>query len=153
MLIASLAASIAYSTDVLFAKMALDEMPMFVFIFIVAICYTILAAVMFLWKPKIIKDYLSDKSKIKPIGLAVLAVIIGTIIADFLMWYAVKSSSRAYLPLAIAIVHTAPILSLVLVCAFYKECLNWKANLGVILMVLGGCMAIFYSGATIKHII
>lgn len=64
------------------------------------------------------------------------------------MWYAIKNSSLANLPLTIAIIHTAPILSLILVCMFYKECMNWKANLGIVLMVVGGCLVIFYSGAS-----
>lgn len=152
MLVASLGASVAYSTDVLFGKMALDEMPMFVFIFILALCYAILAVVMIVLKPDTLKNYLIEKQNIKPIGLAVIAVILGTIVADVLMWLAVKKSSRKQLPLAIAIIHTAPILSLILVCMFYKECLNWKANLGIVLMVLGGCMAIFYSGSSVTRI-
>lgn len=150
MILASLGASLAYSTDVLFGKMALEEMPMFVFVFILALCYTVLAMIMFLVKPDVLKQYLTEKKNIKPISLAVIAVIVGTIVADVLMWFAVKKSSRKHLPLAIAIIHTAPILSLILVCTFYKECLNWKANLGIVLMVLGGCLAIFYSGSSVS---
>lgn len=151
-LIPALAASFAYSTDVLFGKMALDEMSMYLFIFVVSCFYMILALIMLAWKPKYIVNYVSDKKNRKVILYAVIAIIVGTLIGDALMWYAVKSSTRAHLPLAIAIIHTAPIFSLILVCLFYKECLNWKANLGIVLMVLGGCMAIFYSGSSVRRI-
>lgn len=154
MLLASLAASFAYSTDVLFGKMALDEMPMYLFIFVVSCCYMVLALIMFIWKPKYISNYVSERKNHKAILYAIIAIIIGTLIGDALMWYAVKTSSRAHLPLAIAVIHTAPILSLILVCMFYKECMNWKANFGIVLMVVGGCLAIFYSGASsVKRIV
>lgn len=67
MFLASLGASLAYSTDVLFGKMALEEMPMFVFVFILALCYSVLAMTMFLLKPDVLKQYLTEKKNIKPI--------------------------------------------------------------------------------------
>jgi hypothetical protein len=43
---------------------------------------------------KIINNYIFDKKNIKNIIYAIFAIIIGTLLADNLMWYSIKISSK-----------------------------------------------------------
>jgi drug/metabolite transporter (DMT)-like permease len=148
----ALGASLAYSSDVIFGKLALEEMPMYLFIFILAMCYLVLAIGMFILKPKEITSYFNQKANLKPTCYAVIAIILGTVLADILMWYALKVSSRKQLPIAIALVHTAPLISLLLVFVFFKQYLNWKSIAGVILTVVGCAIAIMFCGDSIDNL-
>ena len=138
----ALGASIAYSSDVLFGKLALDEMPMYIFIFILAACYTVVAICMYLYDRKTITGYIAKKQNLKHILLAVVAVVVGTIVADVLMWYAVKKSSHKHLPIANALIHTAPVFAIFLVAVFFRQYLQWKAIIGVILVIIGTIICI-----------
>jgi drug/metabolite transporter (DMT)-like permease len=142
----ALAASLAYGSDAIFGKLALDDMPMYIFIFILSFCYFILAIVMFVAKPNTVWTYLKNPKNMPYIGWALVAVIIGTILADICMWYAIKTSSKLTLPIAVALGHTAPIFSLILVLLVFKEALNWKAVAGIMLTVIGCIITVFYSG-------
>lgn len=140
----ALGASLAYSTDVVFGKLALDDMPMVIFTFVLSICYAVLAIGLFVWQPTKIREYVTNKKNTKTIALAILAVVTGTVIADVLMWYAVKKSPTHHLPIAIALIHTTPVISLIIVALYYKHKINWKVALGVILTVVGCMITILF---------
>ena len=144
-IIYALLSSIAYSSDVIFGKMALEEMPMSIFVFILSFLYFILGIILYIWKRNEINDYIKKPDNYKNIFYAVIAIIIGTILADIFMWYAIKLSSRRKLPIAIALIHTAPILSLFFVYLFYGEILDYRSIMGIIISVIGCGIAIYYS--------
>ena len=144
-IIYALLSSIAYSSDVIFGKMALEEMPMSIFVFILSFLYFILGIILYIWKRNEINDYIKKPDNYKNIFYAVIAIVIGTILADIFMWYAIKLSSRRKLPIAIALIHTAPILSLFFVYLFYGEILDYRSIMGIIISVIGCGIAIYYS--------
>jgi drug/metabolite transporter (DMT)-like permease len=107
---------------------------------------------MLIFKFKDIKSYVTNVKNNKPILLAIVSIIIGTIIADALMWYSIQVSSRKTLPIAISLVHTAPLISLLLVVLVFKETLNWKAAIGIFITVIGCVVTIMNSGETVNEI-
>lgn len=151
-IVPAIGASLAYSSDVIFARLALENMNMYVFIFILAACYCVVAISLLFYKYDEISQYFSQQKNTKYTYLAIAAIIIGTIIGDLLAWYAIQESPRKYLPIAVALIHTVPVLSLILVIVFYKEILNWKAIVGIIMSVVGCAIAVLYSGHTIDQI-
>ena len=136
--------SLAYSTDVIFAKIALDNMPFFIFLFILAICYLILGTIIFFIYSKPIINYFSKIENKKYILLSILSVIIGTLLADIFMWTAIKYSSTKNLSTTISIIHTVPVFSLLLMWLIYKEKFNWQSILGTIIVIIGVCIIIIY---------
>ncbi len=78
--------------------------------------------------------------------------MIGTFLGDFFMWYSLKIASHKNLPLAVAIIHTAPILSLLFVFLIYKEKIDYRAIFGIILSIIGCIIAIIYSGSNVKYL-
>ena len=137
--------SAAYSSDVIFGKLALDKMPTHVFIFLLSACYAALAVGMVAWRPREIASYLADASNRSSIALAVVAVVVGTMLADVLMWMAIKAASKPQLPAALALIHTTPVLSLLLVWLVYKATIDWRAACGVLLTVVGCIVTLWYS--------
>ena len=115
-----LLSSLAYSSDVLFGKIALDEMPFDVFLFLLGICYTVFSIFIYIYNYTKINKYLLDEKNRKYIYYAIFAIVIGTILADCLMWYSIKISSKMNLPIVITLIHSAPILSLILVYLCYN---------------------------------
>jgi sorbitol-specific phosphotransferase system component IIBC len=85
---------------------------------------------------KIINNYIFDKKNIKNIIYAIFAIIIGTLLADNLMWYSIKISSKKKLPIIITLIHSVPILSLIL---------DYRAVIGIIISVIGCSIAVYYS--------
>lgn len=144
-IITSILSSIMYSSDVIFGKLALEEMPIFIFVFILSISYGLLGILLYIYNPIIINKYIKDKKNTKNILYSILAIIIGTFCGDFLMWYSIKNSSRINLPIAMAIIHTVPIFSLFLVYIIYKKNIDYRSIIGIVLSVLGCGMAIIYS--------
>lgn len=151
-IVTALTSSILYSLDSIYGKMALDDMPMYVFIFILSFCYLAIAIGMYVYNPGLLHDYLTQKNKSKYIFYAVLAIILGTIIADIFLWYSIKLSDKAYLPFTFALVHTAPIFALIFVYFFFGNLLNWKAILGIIITVVGIMITIIFSGENAENI-
>lgn len=140
----ALASSLAYSTDVIFGKMALDGMDLYVFIFVLAFCYVILAIIMFAARPRKLIDYFSNPKNKRCIWWAIGAVVIGTMVADIFLWWAIGSTPKPLLALTVAIVHTVPVFSLLLVWLVFKEVMNWKAVAGIFITVLGCIITIYY---------
>jgi drug/metabolite transporter (DMT)-like permease len=143
--IPAILSSVAYSSDVIFAKLALDAMSTYVFVFILAVCYSILAIGMIAWRPREITLFLTDASNRSTIALAILAIVVGTMAADVLMWIAIKAANKQQLPAAMALVHTTPVIALLLVWMVYRESVDWRAACGVFLTVIGCIIALWYS--------
>ena len=75
----------------------------------------------------------------------IIAIIIGTITGDYLMFYTINKSSKSNLPIAISLIHLAPIFSLFLVYFYFKKRLNIGSIIGIILVFIGTIIAIYYS--------
>ena len=142
--IPALLSSLAYSSDAIFGKFALNKMNMFVFTFLLSLTYAVLSIFLFIMQPKQLWQYITDKRNHKPIGWAILAIVIGTIIADIFMWYAIKTSSKMHLPITVSLIHTVPVFSLLLVYLIFKTRPNNKAVLGIFLIVIGSIIAVYY---------
>ena len=56
----ALAASVAYSSDVIYARMALEEMSLYMFVFILCVCYAVVGITMLIFKFKDIKSYVTN---------------------------------------------------------------------------------------------
>lgn len=144
-----LLSSLAYSSDVLFGKLALDDMPFNIFLFLLAVCYTIFGIFIYIQNISKINNYLFSNKNRKYIFYAVIAIIVGTILADCLMWYSIKISSKKNLPIVITLIHSAPILSLLIVYLFYNVILDYRAIIGIFISVIGCCIAVYYSDGII----
>jgi len=120
-------------------------MPIFIFVFILSIIYAILSVIIYLQNPILINNYITDKNNKKNIFYAVIAIVIGTIIADILMWYSIQKTQKKYLPIVISIIHSSPILSLILLYLVYNEKLDYRSIIGIIIAVIGIIIAIIYS--------
>lgn len=101
----ALASATAYSTDVIFTKKALDNMPMYVFLAIICCIYFALFVVLCLWKGSAIKAYVVDSANRKYILLAIMGALVGTITADVLMWSALRHTAKQNLPFTSVLVH------------------------------------------------
>ncbi len=76
---------------------------------------------------------------------AIIAVIIGTILGDYLMFYTIHKSSKTNLPIAITLIHLAPIFSLFLVYLYWKKRIHIGSIIGIILVFIGTIIAIYFS--------
>lgn len=141
----ALASSLAYSTDAVIVRSALEKMPLHVFIFVLALLYAVVAVGLWMWRGREISAYVADKRNRKTMCNALLGLVMGTIVADGLMYLAIQRSSLHDLPLTITLIHTAPVLSLLLVWAAFGAVPNWKVCTGIALTVAGSAMAIMCS--------
>ena len=73
---------------------------------------------------------------------AIIAVLIGTILGDYLMFYTINKSKKINLPIAITLIHLAPIFSVFLVYLYFKQKLNYKALTGIIIVFIGTLITI-----------
>jgi drug/metabolite transporter (DMT)-like permease len=148
--ISAFGSAIAYGTDAIFGKLALNDMPLEIFIFLLAVVYSFIAVGMFVIYRKSIYAYFVNNEHLPAVAWAVVAIIVGTVIADILMWKAINLSKTWQLPITVAIIHTAPIFSLVFVILYYKQSINIKAIAGICLTVIGCALMIINSGEDIK---
>jgi uncharacterized membrane protein len=139
MIVAALLSSFAYATDAVIAKKALDELSVDTFYFIVSAMYAVIFFVLSMYNGK--KYIASIVENPSSSYIAVAAVLIGTIFADLMMWLAIEKSSKTQLPLAIALIHSSPIIALILVTTFFGIELTWNVIVGVILLVTGTLIA------------
>lgn len=143
--ITSFISAFMYSTDVIFAKMALDEMPVIIFVFIISLLYALLGIGIYIYYSKKINNYILDSNNTKNITYSIIAIILGTILADLFTWYSIQKSSHINLPITIAIIHTAPIISLFFVYVTYKKNIDYRVIIGILISVIGCCIAIMFS--------
>lgn len=144
-IISGLLSALAYSSDSIFGKIALDGIPLNIYFIIVAFIYTIFGIILAIINKKELINYFSNNSNYYYLKFAFIAVIIGTILGDYLMFYTINKSSRINLPIAISLIHLAPIFSLLLVYYFFKKKLNYKSIIGIILVFIGTLIAIYFS--------
>ena len=144
-IISGLLSALAYSTDSIFGKIALEGMPLNIYFIIVAFIYTIVGIILTFYHRKELIVYINNKNNYKYLKYAIVAVIIGTILGDYLMFYTIGKSSEINLPIAIALIHLAPIFSLFLVYFYFKKRLNYKSILGIIMVFIGTLIAIYFS--------
>ena len=144
-ILSGILAAIAYSSDSIFGKIALSGMPIYIYFIFVSFIYSIIGMILAIIHKKEIFEYIKTPSNLYFIQFAILAVVIGTIIGDFLMFYTIDKSTKTNLPIAICLIHLAPIFSLFLVYFFFKKSLNLKAIFGIFLVFIGTLIAIFNS--------
>mgnify|MGYP003331381495 CR=1 FL=1 len=144
-IISGLLSALAYSSDSIFGKIALDGMPLNIYFIIVAFIYTIVGIILTIINRNELITYFSNSDNYHYLKIAFIAVIIGTILGDYLMFYTINKSSKINLPIAISLIHLAPIFSLFLVYFYFKKKLNYKSIFGIILVFIGTLIAIYFS--------
>lgn len=145
-IISGILAALAYSSDSIFGKIALEGIPLPIYFIIVAFIYTIVGIILFIIHRKKVIEFLSESNNnYYYLKYAIIAVIIGTIMGDYLMFYTIHKSSEINLPIAISLIHLAPIFSLFLVYFYFKKQLNYKSIFGICLVFIGTLIAIYYS--------
>jgi len=143
-IISGICSALAYSTDSIFGKIALEGLPLNIYFIIIAFVYTIVGVVLSIIHRNDIYKYI-QKEKINNyyyFKYAIIAVIIGTILGDYLMFYTINKSSESNLPIAITLIHLAPIFSLFLVYFWFNKKLNIKAIFGICLVFIGTIIAL-----------
>ena len=144
-IISGILSALAYSTDSIFGKIALEGMPLNIYFIIVSFIYMIVGITLSIIHKKQLIEFFYNIDNYYYLKYAIIAVIIGTIAGDYLMFYTIGKSTEVNLPIAIALIHLAPIFSLVLVYFYFKKKLNWKSILGIILVFIGTLIAIYFS--------
>lgn len=144
-IISGILSALAYSTDSIFGKIALEGMPLNIYFIIVSFIYMIVGITLSIIHKNQVIEYFNNIDNYYYLKYAIIAVIIGTITGDYLMFYTIGKSTEVNLPITIALIHLAPIFSLVLVYFYFKKKLNWKSILGIILVFIGTLIAIYFS--------
>jgi drug/metabolite transporter (DMT)-like permease len=144
-IISGILSAIAYSSDSIFGKIALSGMPLNIYFIFVSFIYSIIGLILaFIYKNDL-KEYLKNPLNIYYIRYAIVAVIIGTILGDYLMFYTINKSSKSNLPIAISLIHLAPIFSLFLVYIYFKKKLHIGSIIGIFLVFLGTLIALYFT--------
>jgi drug/metabolite transporter (DMT)-like permease len=144
-IISGILSAIAYSSDSIFGKIALSGMPLNIYFIFVSFIYTIIGIILSLIHKKELIKYVQTPSNIYYIKYAIIAVIIGTITGDYLMFYTINKSSKSNLPIAISLIHLAPIFSLFLIYLVFKKRLHIGAIIGIVMVFIGTLIAIYFS--------
>lgn len=137
--------AIAYSTDSIFGKIALSGMPLHIYFIFVSLIYSIVGIFLALIHKKELITYIKNPLNLYYIKYGIIAVIIGTIIGDYLMFYTINKSSKSNLPIAITLIHLAPIFSLFLVYFYFNKKIHIGSVIGIIIAFIGTLIAIYYS--------
>lgn len=144
-ILSGILAALAYSSDSIFGKIALEGMPLNIYFIIVAFIYTIVGIILTIIHRNEVLEYFNNSNNNYYLKYAIVAVIIGTILGDYLMFYTIGKSSKVNLPIAITLIHLAPIFSLFLVYFYFKKHLNFKSIIGIIMAFIGTLIAIYFS--------
>jgi len=143
-IISGLLAALCYSSDSIFGKIALDGLPLNIYFIIVSFIYTIIGLLLFAFNYNDFFKYLKkeNENNYYYLKFAIIAVLLGTIAGDYLMFYTINKSKKINLPIAITLIHLAPIFSVFLVYFVFKQQLNFKALFGIILVFIGTLITI-----------
>lgn len=144
-ILSGLLAALAYSSDSIFGKIALDGMPLHIYFIFVSFIYSIVGLILALYYKNEFIMYISKDTNKYYLKYAIIAIIIGTIMGDYLMFYTINKSSKVNLPIAISLIHLAPIFSLFLVYFYYKKRLPTASIFGIIIAFIGIIIAIYFS--------
>lgn len=142
--LSGLLAALCYSTDSIFGKIALDGLPLNVYFIILSFIYTIIGIILlfFNYNEFIIHIKKESENNYYYLKYAIIAVLIGTILGDYLMFYTIDKSKKINIPIAISLIHLAPIFSIFLVYFFFKLKLNYTALFGIIIVFIGTLITI-----------
>lgn len=143
-IISGILSAIAYSSDSIFGKIALSGMPLNIYFIFVSFIYSIIGLILAFIYRNDLKEYLKNPVNNYYIRYAIVAVIIGTILGDYLMFYTINKSSKSNLPIAISLIHLAPIFSLFLVYIYFKKKLHIGSIIGIFLVFLGTLIALYF---------
>ena len=143
-ILSGLLAALCYSSDSIFGKIALEGLPINIFFIIVAFVYTIIGIILLLFNYNnfIIHIKKDSENNYYYLKYAIIAVLIGTILGDYLMFYTINKSKKINLPIAITLIHLAPIFCVFLVYLYFKQKLNYKALTGIIIVFIGTLITI-----------
>jgi len=143
-IISGILAALCYSSDSIFGKIALDGLPLNIYFIIVAFIYTIIGIILLLFNYNDFFKYLKKEkdNNYYYLKYAIVAVLIGTILGDYLMFYTINKSNKINLPIAITLIHLAPIFSVFLVYFWFKKRVNYKVLLGIIIVFIGTLITI-----------
>jgi len=143
-IISGLLAAFCYSSDSIFGKIALERFPLNIYFIIVSFIYTIIGLILLILNYNKFVEYLrkDKKNNYYYLKYAIIAVLIGTIAGDYLMFYTINKSKKINLPIAISLIHLAPIFSVFLVYLWFKLELNYRALFGIILVFIGTLITI-----------
>jgi len=143
-IISGILAALCYSSDSIFGKIALEGLPLNIYFIIVAFIYTIIGIILLLFNYNDFFKYLKKEQNNNYYYLkyAIIAVLIGTILGDYLMFYTINKSNTINLPIAITLIHLAPIFSVFLVYFWFKKQVNYKALFGIIIVFIGTLITI-----------
>ena len=138
-IISGILAALCYSSDSIFGKIALDGLPLNIYFIIVSFIYTIIGLILFFFNYNDFFKYLKreEENNYYYLKYAIIAVLIGTIAGDYLMFYTINKSKKINIPIAITLIHLAPIFSVFLVYFWFKQQLNFRALFGIILVFIG----------------
>lgn len=142
----AIVASMAYGTNSVIAKYALDNMRLYMYVFIISMVYLVVAITLLSVKGKEIISYMKVKSHRHFLLVAVAAVLIGTLFGDTLTWSAFQAAPTQKIPIVSALVNLAPVFSLILVSIVFGVRLNAISIVGFILIVMG-CITLSYAQA------
>ena len=137
--------ALAYSSDSIFGKIALEGMPLNLYFIFVSFIYTIIGLCLLFYHKNELVTFVKNKNNNRTIIYAIIAVVIGTILGDYLMFYTINASSERNLPIALTLIHIAPIFSIVLVYLKYKQRLSIGSIIGILITFIGVMVTIFYS--------
>ena len=143
-IISGILSAIAYSSDSIFGKIALSGMPLNIYFIFVSFIYAIIGLILSFFYRNDLINYLKNGANFYYIRYAIVAVIIGTILGDYLMFYTINKSSKSNLPIAISLIHLAPIFSLFLVYLYFKKRLHIGSIIGIFLVFLGTLIALYF---------
>ena len=93
-ILSGILSALAYSSDSIFGKIALSGMPLNIFFIFVSFIYTIIGILLTIIHKKELITYIQNPSNIYYMKYAIIAVIIGTILGDYLMFYTINKSSK-----------------------------------------------------------
>jgi drug/metabolite transporter (DMT)-like permease len=143
-IISGILAALCYSSDSIFGKIALEGLSLNIYFIIVAFIYTIIGIILLLFNYNDFFKYLKKENDNNYYYLkyAIIAVLIGTILGDYLMFYTINKSNKINLPIAITLIHLAPIFSVFLVYFWFKKQVNYKVLLGIIIVFIGTLITI-----------
>ena len=93
-LLSGILSALAYSSDSIFGKIALSGMPLNIYFIFVSFIYTIIGIILTIIHKKELITYIQNPSNIYYIKYAIIAVIIGTITGDYLMFYTITPTEK-----------------------------------------------------------
>jgi drug/metabolite transporter (DMT)-like permease len=144
-ILSAILSALAYSSDAIFGKNALLGMPLHIYFIIVSFIYTIIGIILSIIHKNELITYIHNPNNYHFLKYAIIAVIIGTILGDYLMFYTIDKSSKSNLPIAITLIHLAPIFSLILVYIYWNKKPHIGSILGIFIVFIGTIISIYFS--------